>query len=78
MIQIAGLSPTQMQIADLVWHCNTREELDTLRNAMPSEAHKQTTDLMIELIMIESIDQATGKETAFPEVADYLQLFNNQ
>lgn len=58
MIQIEGLTPLQKQIADLIWHCQSRDDVDTLIRSMPSEEYKKTAETMLEMIIWATIDEA--------------------
>ena len=57
MIQIEGLTPLQKQIADLIWHCKTRDDVDLLIRSMPSPEHKRIASVMLEMIILATIDE---------------------
>ena len=67
MIQIEGLTPLQKQIADLIWHCKDRDEVDTLIRSMPSEEYKKTAVTMLDMIIWAAIDEALDN----PGYGDY-------
>ena len=67
MIQIEGLTPLQKQIADLIWHCQSRDDVDTLIRSMPSEEYKKTAVTMLEMIIWATIDDALDQ----PGYGDY-------
>lgn len=58
MITIQGLTPLQRQIADLIWHCNSKEDVDLLIKSMPSVEYKRTAETMLEMIIWAALDEA--------------------
>jgi hypothetical protein len=56
MIQLEGLTKRQYQIADMIWACETQENLDTLMSVMPPEYRKDAV-LVHELMLAAVFDQ---------------------
>jgi hypothetical protein len=56
MIQLEGLTKRQYQIADMIWQCDSQENLDTLMSVMPPE-YKQDAVTVHELMLAAVFDQ---------------------
>jgi hypothetical protein len=56
MIQLEGLTKRQYQIADMIWSCETQENLETLMSVMPAE-YKRDAITVHELMLAAVFDQ---------------------
>ena len=56
MIQLEGLTKRQSQIADMIWACETQENLDTLMSVMPLE-YRRDAETVHELMLAAVFDQ---------------------
>lgn len=56
MIQLEGLTHRQQQIADMIWACETQQDLDTLISVMPPE-YKRDAQTVHELMLAAVFDQ---------------------
>ena len=53
-ITITGLTEQQRQIADLLWHCDSRDHVQTMIRAMPDQYRRDAVivhELMIAAVM---------------------------
>lgn len=62
-IEIQGFSPKQMLLADLVYACKTREQVDALVRALPPEERKEA-QLVIDMIILAYIDLIDSTDLA--------------
>ena len=56
MITIQGLTERQRAIAELLWTCNSQEDLDTLVRALP-KASRADAESLITVILQESLEE---------------------
>jgi hypothetical protein len=57
MIKIEGLSPLQVQLADLIWSCQSQDEVELLIRNLPTEEYRRTATVMMEMIVVAAIDE---------------------
>jgi hypothetical protein len=57
MIKIEGLSPLQVQLADLIWSCQSQDDVDLLIRNLPTEEYRRTATVMMEMIVVAAIDE---------------------
>ena len=55
-IQLHGLTKQQYQIADMIWNCDTQEDVQRLMRAMP-QAYKQDAVVIHQLLIAAVMDQ---------------------
>ena len=55
-IQLHGLTKQQYQIADMIWNCDTQEDVQRLMQAMPA-AYKQDAIVIHQLLIAAVMDQ---------------------
>ena len=55
-IQLHGLTKQQYQIADMIWNCDTQEDVQRLMQAMPA-AYKQDAQVIHQLLIAAVMDQ---------------------
>jgi len=56
MIRLEGLSKQDIQICNLLWNCDSLEDVERMVNAMPP-AYKQRAQVMRELMTAAQLDQ---------------------
>ena len=67
MIKIEGLTPLQVQLADLIWNCQSQDEVELLIRNLPTEEYRRTATVMMEMIVVAAIDEVLDD----PEYEDY-------
>lgn len=55
-ISIPGLSPSQCQLADIIWELQTQDEVDAFIDTLPAPA-AQDAKIIVELICLAYLDQ---------------------
>lgn len=58
MIQLDGLTPLQQELADRIWHMDTREEIVAWVATMPRSVAQQAW-IVMQMIIAAQIDEAT-------------------
>ena len=69
MIRLEGLSAEDIQICNLLWNCDSIEDVDAMVKAMPP-AYKNRAVVMRELMTAAQLDQV---EDIHEDIAQYLQ-----
>lgn len=67
-MEIQGLSPRQCCIADAIWSCTSRDQVDEV-----IEQYGREAELVRELILVAAIDDSVADQTAFPQVEHALR-----
>jgi hypothetical protein len=67
MIKIEGLSPLQVQLADLIWNCSSQDDVELLIRNLPTEEYRRTATVMMEMIVVAAIDEVMDD----PDYQDY-------
>lgn len=57
IIRIEGLSPFQKMICDVIWSCDSQEQVLAFRNSLPNRQQQAICDTMIRAMAYEYIDQ---------------------
>lgn len=57
MIRLEGLTPLQVQIADLIWNCESQQDVELLIRSMPNEEYRRTATVMMQMITVAAIDE---------------------
>lgn len=73
MIQITGISASQRELLDRIWECDNSDDINELKMAIPEESH--TIDLLIEAIVLATIDEFVQTKADCFEANDLLSTF---
>jgi len=69
MIQLEGLTAKDIEICNLLWNCDSLEDVDAMVAAMPP-AYKKRAQVMRELLTAAQLDTV---EDIHEDIAAYLQ-----
>ena len=69
MITLEGLSQQQVQIAEMLWKCNSLEDVDRLVRNMPP-SYRQDAVLVKELLIAAGLDDVQETELAERALVD--------
>ena len=69
MITLEGLSQQQVQIAEMLWKCNSLEDVDRLVRNMP-DSYRQDAVVLKELMVAASLDSYEETELAERALVD--------
>ncbi len=67
MIELEGLSQKDVEICNLLWNCESSEDVDRMVQAMPS-AYKARAVVLRELMTAAALDQVETVNAAIPEL----------
>lgn len=56
-LELTGLTHRQQLLADMIWACGTREDIERLVRHLPSQEIKDEAVTLVELMIVETIDQ---------------------
>ena len=71
MIQINGLTDTQVALLDEMWACDTMEELDEFLDTLHPSDRQQAMQLQ-RMMLIEALDEDMKAMCEFPAARDVL------
>lgn len=54
---IAGLNDRQKMIADLLWQCNTKAQIDALIKNLPNDEMRREANNIVELMILAAVEQ---------------------
>jgi hypothetical protein len=57
MITISGLTPRQKTLMDLLWSCQSLEQVQTLIQALPLKQDMQDAQSLVTIAMMESLEE---------------------
>ena len=63
MIEIQGLSPKQMALADIMWAISSKEGVDSFISTLPN-TDARTCRVLIELMQLAFLDEITNTQEA--------------
>jgi len=72
MITIDGLSKKQVAMLDMLWSIDTMEGINKYRNTLCSD-DQHMVDVLMEMIMLQTIDEQTADTEIYPEVEKILK-----
>ena len=70
MISIEFLTPRQMQIAELLWSCQTEDDVKDLVLALPTHRDQVDASSIIKVMMWDSIEEEVGFTGEVLDAAD--------
>ena len=56
-IQIQGLTPRQMVLADIIWACEDKAEVDRFINALPTQTFRNEAKSIVDLMKMAAVEQ---------------------
>jgi hypothetical protein len=57
-ITLEGLNARQKVLADMIWACDTRAEIDLFIKSLPNKALKTEAQVIIDMLLMATIEQA--------------------
>ena len=74
-INIECRSPFQRMILDVIWQCETQEQVMAFRNSLPNTQQRDICDVMIRMLAYEYIDLHTQTEADCETARDILSSY---
>lgn len=56
-ITIQGLNKRQSALADMIWACDTKKEIDRFIAGLPTKALKQEAEAIVQMMIMATIEQ---------------------
>lgn len=73
-IQIQGLNKRQRVLADIIWACDTRDEVNKFIKALPTKALREEADNIVTLMIMATVEQAyEGITDEYPDANKVIQ-----
>jgi len=74
-IRLEGLTPRQAILADLIWSCQTKKDIDYLISMMPDQELKEEAATLVNLMIVETIDECCDGTDRMDEANEVLDKF---
>ena len=72
-ITIDGLSPRQVIIADLIWACKSKEDIDGFIRFLPTQEMKDEARVIVDLMLMATIEQCYDGISPMDEATEVLK-----
>jgi hypothetical protein len=72
-ITIDGLSPRQRILADMIWACDSKADIDRLIKFLPTQEMKDEARVIIDLMLMATIEQCYDGITPMDEAEKVLK-----
>ena len=56
-IQLEGLTQRQMVLADMIWACGTKSEIDRLIKFLPTQEMKDEAESIVQMMIMAAVEQ---------------------
>jgi hypothetical protein len=71
-ISIGNLSQQQTLIADILWQCQNRDQVDSFISGLPTVDLQNQAKTLVDLIIYESVDQCYNNSDEFTEADELI------
>jgi len=72
MITIAGLTPRQQQLCELMWSCRDLEQVRALIRALPTREDQQQAETLMQVIIQETLEDEGALDDYSQDCADVI------
>ena len=72
-ITIDGLSPRQRILADMIWACDSKADIDRLIKFLPTQEMKDEARVIVDLMLMATIEQCYDGITPMDEAEKVLK-----
>ena len=77
-IQIQGLNKRQQVIADIIWQCNDRKQINTFITGLPTVQLQDEARNIVELMIMATVEQCYDGLGSMDEASAVLQKYNKR
>lgn len=77
-ITIQGLNKRQAVLADMIWACETRAEINKFIAGLPTKKLKQEAENIVQLMIMATIEQCYDGLGSMNEAESVLQKYNTK
>ena len=75
---LEGLTPKQMFLADIIWECQTGDQVRTFVNSLPTPALRKEASTIVELMKMAVIEQCYDGISSMDESKQVLRKYNTK
>lgn len=75
-IQIAGLNARQRVLADMIWACETRKQINTFIQALPTIQLQDEAKTIVDLMILATVEQCYDGLSPMAEAQAVLRKYN--
>jgi len=74
MIQLEGLTPKQKMLAQLLWDCETQDQLETLIRCLPTREDRYMASTLSRVMIYEALEEGIDRYSEVAqEVIDHVR-----
>ncbi len=77
-IQIQGLNKRQAAMADMIWACETKRQVDAFISGLPTQKLKQEAQTIVDMMIMATIEQCYDGLGSMDEASAVLQKYNKR
>lgn len=74
-MEIKGLSPRQVEMLDIMWSLDSKEELYSWIDSLKSEKERRMAHVLLMLLVYEGLDEMVLEMDSYPEAMIVLSNF---
>lgn len=71
-MEINGLTPQQVEMLDIMWSLDSKEELYNWVENLPTRADQHMAHVLISLLLLEALDEFVRDMESYPEANEVL------
>jgi hypothetical protein len=75
---LEGLTPKQMVLADMIWECQTGEQVKAFVRSLPTPALRKEASTIVELMKMAVIEQCYDGISSMDESKQVLRKYNTK
>ena len=77
-IQLQGLNKQQVAIADMIWACGTKKQVDALIQALPTKKMKRDAETIVQMMIMATIEQCYDGLGSLDQAQEVLRKYNTK
>ncbi len=77
-ITIQGLNKRQAAMADMIWACETKRQVDAFISGLPTQKLKQEAQTIVDMMIMATIEQCYDGLGSMDEANSVLQKYNKR
>lgn len=77
-IQIQGLNKRQQALADIIWACDTRKQINDFIKSLPTVQLQDEAKTIVDLMILATIEQCYDGLGSMDEASAVLQKYNKR
>jgi len=77
-IQLQGLNKQQVAIADMIWACGTKKQVDAFIQALPTKKMKRDAETIVQMMIMATIEQCYDGLGSLDQAQEVLRKYNTK